>query len=75
MNGMNGLEAAKQLRERDKNVKIIYVTSYTDYVNYAFSVHAFAYLLKPVKMEDIHRQLDEAKTYYKDVREPRLEGL
>lgn len=72
MNGMNGIEAAKQLRERDKNVKIIYVTSYTDYINYAFSVHAFANLLKPVKTEDIHRQLDEAKTYYKDMREPKL---
>ena len=72
MKGMNGIEVAKRLREEDKNVKIIYVTSYTDYVNYAFSVHAFAYLLKPVKTEDIHKQLDEAKAYYKDVVEPKL---
>lgn len=36
MKGMNGIEVAKRLREEDKNVKIIYVTSYTDYVNYAF---------------------------------------
>lgn len=69
MQGINGIEAAKQIREKDKNVKIIYVTSYTDYVNYAFSVHAFAYLLKPVKREEIHRQLQEADSYYKERKE------
>lgn len=71
MQGIDGIEAAKQIRERDKNVKIIYVTSYTDYVNYAFSVHAFAYLLKPVKREELHRQLQEADSYYKEKRESR----
>ena len=42
MDGMNGIETAKILREKDKNVKIIYVTSYAEYVHYAFAVHAFA---------------------------------
>lgn len=65
MDGINGIETAKRLREKDKNVKIIYVTSYADYVNFAFSVHAFAYLLKPVKREQIHQQLREADSYYK----------
>ena len=69
MHGMNGIETAKQIREKDKNVKIIYVTSYTDYVNYAFSVHAFAYLLKPIQRVDIYKQLEEAEAYYKDVQE------
>lgn len=63
MEGIDGIETARKLRERDKNVKIIYVTSYTDYVNYAFSVHAFAYLLKPVSEKEIHSQLEEAVSY------------
>ena len=53
MDGMNGIETAKVLREKDKNVKIIYVTSYAEYVHYAFAVHAFAYLLKPVSQEQV----------------------
>ena len=69
MKGIDGIEAARRIRERDKNVKIVYVTSYTDYVNYAFSVHAFAYLLKPVKREELHRQLKEADSYYKERKE------
>lgn len=63
MNGINGIETAKQIREYDKCVKIIYVTSYAEYINYAFSVHAFAYLLKPVTEELVHQQLKEACSY------------
>lgn len=63
MEEIDGIETARKLRERDKNVKIIYVTSYTDYVNYAFSVHAFAYLLKPVSEKAICEQLREAVSY------------
>lgn len=63
MKGINGIETAKQIREYDKYVKIIYVTSYAEYVNYAFAVHAFAYLLKPVTEEAVHQQLKEARSY------------
>lgn len=66
MEGMNGIETAKLLRKKDKNVKIIYVTSYAEYVHYAFSVHAFAYLLKPVSKEQIREQLLEAVSYYRE---------
>ena len=50
--------------DKDKNVKIIYVTSYAEYVHYAFAVHAFAYLLKPVSQEQVKAQLQEAISYY-----------
>ena len=52
----------------DKDVKIIYVTSYRDYVSGAFGVHAFQYLLKPLKeaavcqvMEDLFLYLEKPK--------------
>lgn len=48
MAGMNGIETAHEIRKKDKKVKIIYVTNYSDYTTFAFAVHAFAYLLKPV---------------------------
>ena len=49
MGGINGIETAKKIRIYDKKVKIIYVTNYTDYTSSAFSVHAFGYLVKPIK--------------------------
>ncbi|WP_392486541.1 LytR/AlgR family response regulator transcription factor [Haloimpatiens sp. FM7315] len=63
MKGINGIETAENLRKYDKNVKIIYITNFTDYVNLAFQVHAFGYLNKPICKEDIYTQLDEAVSY------------
>lgn len=63
MEGLNGIDTARKLRRRDKHVKIIFVTSYSDYVDGAFSVHAFSYLLKPVTKEIIYRQIDEVLSY------------
>lgn len=68
MGGMDGIETGKQIRKLDKDVKIIYVTSYRDYVSGAFGVHAFQYLLKPLKeaavcqvMEDLFLYLEKPK--------------
>ncbi len=63
MRGINGIDTAKKIREKDKKVKIIYLTNYTDYTIFAFNVHAFAYLLKPVDKDELFKQLDEALTY------------
>jgi len=69
MGGINGIETAKKIRIYDKKVKIIYVTNYTDYTSSAFSVHAFGYLVKPIKEKDLHEQLDEALSYIKEEEE------
>lgn len=66
MKGINGIEAAKRIREKDKLVKIIYVTNYTDYTSSAFSVHAFGYIVKPVQKNQIYHHLDEAISYMQE---------
>lgn len=66
MKGMNGIRTAQKIRAYDKKVKLIYVTGYETYRNYAFSVHAFGYLVKPVNKEMIHRQLKEVISYYEE---------
>ena len=63
MQGMNGIETAEQIRKKDRAVKLIYVTNYSDYTIFAFAVHAFAYLLKPLEKEALFAQLDEALDY------------
>ena len=71
MPGLDGIETAKALRKSDKKVKIIYITNYGGFAGYAFGVHAFGYLLKPVKEPDIKRQLKEAREYMEKERERR----
>lgn len=73
MDGLNGIETARHIRETDKEVKLIYITNYSDYTIFAFGVHAFAYLLKPLKAEELYAQLDEACAYGLSGPEPELE--
>lgn len=70
MKGMNGIETAEYIRKKDRQVKIIYLTNYTDYSLFAFKVHAFAYLLKSeddkVLKEELFLQLKEASFYLEE---------
>lgn len=63
MPNINGIETAKQLRKKDKKVLLIYITNYSDYSVFAFAVHAFSYLLKPVSQQQVHQQLKEVFEY------------
>lgn len=63
MPGLDGIETARRLRKHDKQIAIIYITNYGGYTGYAFGVHAFGYLLKPVKTQDIKRQIKEVLEY------------
>lgn len=47
MEGTNGIGTARQLREKDPHLLIVFVTSSPEYVWEAFPVHPFDYLLKP----------------------------
>lgn len=59
MGAMDGMEAAKYIRKKDKQVEIIFITSHIGLTKEALSVHAFEYLEKPVNKETIYLQLDE----------------
>ena len=63
MSGRNGMEIAKELRLKDKNMIIIFVTAVEEYVFQAFDIGAFHYIVKPIddtKFADvIHRAVNE----------------
>ncbi|MCM1134560.1 MAG: LytTR family DNA-binding domain-containing protein [Clostridium sp.] len=59
INGMNGIETARTIREKSGAV-IIFVTALKEYVFDAFDVQAFQYLLKPIDEEKFFRALDGA---------------
>ena len=49
MNGINGLEAAREIRKLDSGLMLAFVTGYPDFVYDGYGVSALGYLLKPVK--------------------------
>ena len=63
MGQMDGIKTAKLIRSNDKNVKIIYVTNFSNYQTDAFTVRAFGYVKKPFTYETICKQLDDVMEY------------
>ncbi len=61
MEGMDGIETARQFRARDMDCLIVFLTSSREYVWEAFPMHAFDYLVKPVEQERLDRVLEEAQ--------------
>ena len=62
MPGMTGLEAARKIRETDKNCGILFLTGYDKfaYAKQAISVHALDYLLKPYKEQELVFAVEDA---------------
>lgn len=60
MPGENGMAAAREIREYDSNVKIIFLTSSTEFAVESYAVDAWYYQLKPIRREDFFRlELEE----------------
>lgn len=57
MPGMGGLALAKRLKDLHPDLHIVFVTSYEQYTLDAFALHATGYLLKPVQVDALEREL------------------
>jgi len=57
---MDGMSLAKQIREDDCTIDIIFVTGYPDYIGEGYDVGALHYLLKPIRDEKLYSVLDRA---------------
>lgn len=53
MDGMNGIELARELRKENDTLQIIFITGYPDYIGDGYDVSALHYLLKPVSTEKL----------------------
>lgn len=57
LGSMSGLALAQQLKDIQPSVHIIFVTGHEKYAVQAFALHANGYLLKPVSLDDLRREL------------------
>lgn len=60
MDKEDGISAAKRIREYDKNVLIIYVTSHENYMQESFLVRPFRFLMKPVNVNQLETCFKDA---------------
>lgn len=56
---LNGMDTARELRQTDKAVKIIFLTSSPEFALESYEVKAQGYVLKPIVYEQLKDMLDE----------------
>lgn len=64
MKGMDGIETARRIRLRDKKLKIVYVTAYSEYKGSLFRTCWAP--SKPVKKERVLRQVEDKALAYRE---------
>lgn len=62
--GVNGMDAAFKLRELDRTVSLLFITSLAQYAQKGYEVDAAGYLLKPVSYYDFSLKFRKALDLY-----------
>lgn len=60
MRGENGIDTAAEIRKYDSNVKIIFLTSSSEFAVLSYTVGAYFYQLKPICRESFFKLMDSA---------------
>ena len=60
MPGMDGMTAARKLRESDERVTLIFVTTMARFAVEGYEVNAFNYIVKPITYYDFKLKIDKA---------------
>lgn len=60
MQRLNGLETARQIRLRDDQAVIVFITSFVQYAVQGYSVNAMNFLVKPVTYQTFSAELNRA---------------
>jgi DNA-binding LytR/AlgR family response regulator len=66
MPGLSGLDVGQHIRKIDKDVLIVFVTAFDQYVFQSFPIEPFDYLLKPLNKKSLERTLKRALSKYRD---------
>lgn len=62
MDGIDGMDAARRIRDRDSNCLLIFTTSSQEFAVESFRVRAFHYLVKPFTFERFSEVMDLCET-------------
>lgn len=60
MNGITGVETAKEMRKLDRHCLLIFLTTSMEHMPEAFSCHAFEYIQKPINEERVMQVMTDA---------------
>lgn len=65
VNGKNGIDAAINLRRLNKDVKLIFVSNFHQYLEAGYKAHADRYFLKPLNKLEFYLEMEDVlKSYF-----------
>ena len=64
MPGVNGIEIASEIRQSNKEIKLVFLSSSPEYAVDSYTVDAFYYLLKPVVADKLYPVLDKLREQF-----------
>lgn len=62
--GITGLEAAIKIRQKDRNIMIVFVTNHANKVYEAIPIEIMGFLQKPIQEKEINKVLRQCETKY-----------
>lgn len=72
MPGINGIDAAKRMREQGKETVLMFVTNMPQYALQGYSVEAIDYVLKPISYQDFTMKMKKAERYIRQTLDRKL---
>ena len=66
MPGVNGIQAAREIRDSNDAVEIVFLTSSPEFAVESYTVRAYHYLLKPLTKDKLYPILDKLSNHFKD---------
>lgn len=61
MNPVNGVELARRLKQTNPRINIIFTTGYSEYTGDAMKIHASGYIMKPVTIEKVRKEIEDLR--------------
>lgn len=72
MPGEDGISVAKEIRQYNDIIKIIFLTSSSEFAVESYTVGAYFYQVKPICMEDFFRLMDSVISEFEEIRQRSL---
>lgn len=69
---MNGIEVAREIREKDNGVMIMFITNMAQYAIHGYEVEAVDYVLKPLAYPDFAMKMQKVLRYFRRDRQHQL---
>lgn len=69
---LNGVELARQLKMIHPEINIIFTTGYSEFTGEAMKLHASGYIMKPVTMDKVRREIEDLRYPIRQSAEPKL---